>query len=273
MVSAHRKNPSRKNRALITLLRGFPILASWLLVSCATVEVPKDKVLPEVDPDEAWRSVLSEFVDDRGRVNFTELSRRPQKLMVYVRYISNHGPRSQPSRFATPQLRLSYYLNSYNALSMYNILDSGLPESLSGLKKVRFFYLKKFYIDGEKMSLYAYENDIIRKVAEERVHFALNCMSRGCPRLPKIPFSEKDLDEVLTNQATEFFNESRNVVVDSDAREVHLSQILEFFTKDFLRASPSLIAYANRFRKDKLPEDFRVKFIAYDWQVNHQEVP
>ena len=153
---------------------------------------------------------------------------------------------------------------------MYNILDAGIPESLSGLKKVKFFYFRKFIIGGEEMSLYTYENEIIRKQGEERVHFALNCMSAGCPRLPRYPFVSDDLHSELHSQAKFFFNEPRNVEISHEKKIVRLSEILKFFTEDFLSKAPTLIMYVNKYRNDKIPENYEVEFIPYDWTVNAQ---
>ena len=59
------------------------------------------------------------------------------------------------------------------------------------------------------MSLYTYENDVIRPLGDPRVHVSLNCMVRGCPRLPRSPFSGKVLQKQLEALAIEFFNEKR----------------------------------------------------------------
>ena len=42
------------------------------------------------------------------------------------------------------------------------------------------------------MSLYTLENDVIRPLGDERVHFALNCMVVSCPRLPRVAFTQYD---------------------------------------------------------------------------------
>ena len=44
-------------------------------------------------------------------------------------------------------------------------------------------------VGGKTISLYKLENDVIRPLGEERVHFALNCMVVSCPRLPRAAFS------------------------------------------------------------------------------------
>ncbi len=243
-----------------------------LLSGCSTlVKVPEiSAVEGSVNPQEAWRKVLATYVDDKGRVNFEGLSRDPSQLRIYVAYVAKEGPSNHPEKFTSKEQKLAYYLNSYNALSMYNIIDSGIPESLSGLKKVKFFYFKKFVIAGEEMSLYKYENSVIRAMGEERVHVALNCMSAGCPRLPKVPFMAQSLDTDLDKLAKYFFNESRNVQVDKEKKVMKVSEILSFFTDDFLKKAKNLVGYVNKYHTEKIPEDYEVEFIPYDWTVNAQ---
>ena len=163
---------------------------------------------------------------------------------------------------------LAYHLNAYNALAMYNLLDAGIPHSLGGLRKVGFFYLREVRVGGQPMSLYAYENRIIRPLGEERAHFALNCMAVGYPRLPRVPFEAVTLDADLEREATRFFTEDRNVAVDAASRTVRLSEILKFYSADFLAKAPTLVAYVNRYRREAIAQDYRVEFIPYDWTVN-----
>ncbi len=106
--------------------------------------------------------------------------------------------------------------------------------------------------------------------SEERVHFALNCMSIGCPRLPQTPFTPDNLSDELSREAQRFFAESRNLQVDHEKKVVHLSEIMKFYKKDFLATSPSLISYINKYLKNKIPADYKVEFIDYDWTVNDQ---
>jgi hypothetical protein len=150
---------------------------------------------------------------------------------------------------------------------MYNAVRSGIPEELDS-RKVKFFYRDRFELGGRRISLYALENQVIRPLGDPRVHFALNCMARSCPRLPKEPFRAETLDADLDRLAREFCNDPRNAAVDPAAKVVRFSEILKFYTEDFLKAAPSLVAYANRYRDEKIPEDYRVEFIPYDWTLN-----
>ena len=103
-----------------------------------------------------------------------------------------------------------------------------------------------------------------------RVHFALNCMVQGCPRLPREPFEADRLAAQLDAAATLFFSEARNVELQPDRKVVRFSEILSFYTKDFLARAPTLIDYANRYRSEKIPTDWKVEFIPYNWKINKQ---
>ena len=249
------------------ILRLAVLCALAAVVSaCTTVRAPTT-ALSAVPPPQAWSDVLRQHVDQEGRVGFRELAANPAKLETYVASIA-HVPDTKvlPSRAET----LAFQVNSYNALAMYGVIHSGIPERLSLLDRVKFFKLTKFVIHGRSISLYDYENDVIRPMGEERVHFALNCMAVSCPRLPRTPFTAAGLDGELDAAARLFFSEPRNVTVDDAARTVYFSAILDFYTEDFLKKSPSLIAYANRYRSPPVPEGYTVKFFEYDWTINKQ---
>ena len=118
------------------------------------------------------------------------------------------------------------------------------------------------------MSLYTLENDIIRLLGDERVHFALNCMVVSCPRLPRAPFTPQELNRQFDDEAQRFFAETRNLEVLPEQKLVRVSRILKFSTEDFLAESPTLIAYVNRYAPRRIPEDFALEFMDYDWTVN-----
>ncbi len=93
----------------------------------------------------------------------------------------------------------------------------------------------------------------------------------SCPRLPRTAFSADELDYQLDVAADAFMGEERNVSVDPVRREVGLSAIFDFYTKDFLDHAPTLIDYVNRYRKEPIPPEFKVRFLDYDWTVNDRK--
>ncbi len=249
----------------------FLFLAVLLLSGCASVPRPAS-ISAQVGPPpyETWERVLTKFVDDQGRVNFAAAAKDRADLDRFVAYVYDNGPNNQPQLFPTSAHALAFHINAYNALAMHNVIESGIPDSLSGWKKVDFFYLRKVQVGGEPISLYEYENKVIRAFGEPRIHVAVNCMSIGCPRLPREPFLAEKLDAQLDREAKRFFNESRNISVDDPAKLLSLSEILSFYTSDFLAKAPSLAAYVNRYRDAKVPESYAIRFIPYDWTINRQ---
>jgi len=235
--------------------------------ACVTLTPPPGVPGPAAgNPPAAWERVLSTRVLDDGRIDFVGLRRDPRDLEIYVAWVATHGPRTTPEDFPTGAARLAYYINAYNALAMYQVVKtSRRPE-----QRVRFFALTAVVIDGRPTSLYRLENALIRPLGEPRAHFALNCMVRGCPRLPREPFDPARLDAQLDREARHFLNEPRNVLVDPPLRLVRLSSILSFYTEDFLAQAPSLVAYVNRYREELIPEAYAVSFIPYDWTLHQR---
>jgi hypothetical protein len=150
-------------------------------------------------------------------------------------------------------------------MTMAHRLTGVLPE-----QRARFFLLRNYVLGGERTSLYALENDVIRAYGEPRVHFALNCMSVSCPRLPRAPWHGDALESELETAAIAFFGDERNLRVDHAARRVYLSKILRFYSEDFETESGNLIDYVNRYRSPMIPPGYAVDFIPYDWTLNAQ---
>ncbi len=249
----------------------FCLLALLLLCAACAINIATPKTVPEaaIAPEKAWENVLARFVDEKGRIEFAGAAKNPSDLEAYVAQIARVSPASSPSSFPKPEAKLAYYINAYNALALYNAVRSGIPPELESIK-IRFFYRTKFEIGGKRMSLYDLENKVIRPMGDPRVHFALNCMVRGCPRLPREPFHADPLDAELEAVAQYFFNEERNVKLEPDKQVVRFSQILQFYTEDFLKKAPSLVDYANRYRQEKIGAGWKVDFIPYDWTLNKQ---
>jgi len=226
---------------------------------------------PVASADEAtraWATVLDRFVDEHGEVDFAALARDRGELDRYLRFVAETPLASVPE--GSP--RLAHLINAYNALSMFNVIDSGMPQTHAGWNKVGFFVLRRFTVGGRAMSLRGFENDVIRPYAnarrDPRIHFALNCSARACPVLPRTPFTGERLDAELERETRAFFARSINFRIDAAARTVWLSELLDFYPEDFVPGSASsLLVYANRYAPQAAPPHFAVRFAPYDWTI------
>jgi len=220
-----------------------------------------------------WVRTLEQFVDEQGRTDFQALASNADDLRDFVRFVEVTSPASDPALFVTEAEVLAYHINAYNALAMYGVISEGIPADFdSFFKRLRFFKLRSVLIGGQKISLQDYENKVIRPMGEARVHFALNCMVRDCPRLPRQPFWATTLEQQLESAAQEFFNSPQHIRVDAEKRILYVSKILDYYTEDFVPSGKvkDLLAYVNRYIKMQVPEGYRLKFIDYGWNINQQ---
>lgn len=260
--------------------RRQPKCAAWLsalMIAPALTTLPSAaRSAPDADYAAAlsdWRQVLTTYVDEQGRTDFVALAADPGPLENYVQTVSRYGPSTNPEAFAERAAVLAYHINTYNALAMHGVIDEGIPEDFdSFFKRAGFFRFRGVLIDGEKTNLYDYENKVIRPLNDPRAHFALNCMVRDCPRLPRSVFTPELLDAQLNQAAREFINSSKYVLIDRDKRQVRVSAIFDFYTKDFVASGKArdLPDYINRYRDEPLPDGYKVKYLKYDWTINQQ---
>lgn len=220
-----------------------------------------------------WSRTLQMYVDEQGRTDFIALASDSDDLRDFVSFVESASPATHPELFTSADEVLAYHINAYNALAMYGVISEDIPSDFDGFfKRLSFFKLRSVVIGGRKTSLYDYENKVIRPLDEPRVHFALNCMVKDCPRLPREPFLAETLEAQLEQAAREFFAKDKHIRVDAKKRIVYVSKILDFYTEDFVSSGKTrdLKEYVNRYVEILIPEDYRVKFINYNWTINQQ---
>ena len=279
------------------------IITTWclLLMSACTTISPRvnqaTNVEPEIFSHHQFDSVLQQTVNQQGQVDYPSLQAQGDELEAYYQLISQYSPDSHPELFPTEQDRLAYWINAYNAAVIKIVLkyypidgieDVKPPSALFFLSdKTGFFFFQRPSFGGVNTSLYYLENSVIRKrFAEPRVHFALNCASRGCPKLPDYAFNGNQLEQQLQHEARKFFSEPRNLKIDPENKTIWMSSIMDWYEDDFIDwyesrypgHEASLINYVALFLPEQQAQlltshaaDFEVQFIAYDWTLNDQE--
>jgi hypothetical protein len=207
---------------------------------------------------------LKKYIDQNGKVDY-------QKLKESVLLISEIEKIT-----SSKEKNLTYWLNVYNLLVIKGVLeklknDPHWSGTKSFLSRLNFFALKKFKIDGKKLSLYQIENKIIRKEFKEpRIHFALNCASTSCPILPNTLFQDDTIDVVLDNLTKDFINNESNVKFNLSENSVTLNPIFKWYKNDF--DSLGILAFLKKYHWNfpKSLENPKILFSKYDWSLNSQ---
>ena len=169
--------------------------------------------------------------------------------------------------------KFAFYINLYNASTIKLILTR--YPGINSIKEVGSFFTgpwsKKFIpLDGRKISLDHVEHDILRPMFKDpRIHFAINCASRGCPALLKVPYEGTILETQLDEQATAFINDHRKNFVKENT--LFVSKIFDWFKKDF---NDNPLAFIRRYAQGDLKKkldaapDINFAFLPYDWSLN-----
>lgn len=223
---------------------------------------------PLAPPEGAWERVLKASVDEQGRVDFTALTAAHADLDRYVAWIYERSPERWPQYYPTRAHVVAFHVNAYNALALYNLLQSGLPASPSRLERERLFEGRKLLVGGQPVTLGEYRAQI-RALGEPRAHFAITSHFAHEPRLSRDAYRAQVLDAQLDRAARAFFADERNLRVDDARRTLVLSPILREYAADLLATAPSLAGYARRYSAARLPADYAEEFAAPDWTLRH----
>jgi len=215
----------------------------------------------------AWDALLKMHVSKTGWVSYKGFLNDSEKLDAYLNELSQDAPNKTWSE----DEKLAYWINAYNAFTVKLIIDNYPVKSIKDIKKGiptinSVWDLKFFEIGGEKMDLNHIEHAILRKDFEEpRIHFAIVCASRSCPKLLNEAFTAEKLEGQLQNQAVDFINDESKNEFDKD--EIRISQIFNWFKGDFTNGQ-TIQEYLKHFAKGDFNSDAKVKYLDYDWSLN-----
>jgi hypothetical protein len=162
--------------------------------------------------------------------------------------------------------QMAFYLNAYNAWILHEALGK-YPTSSVKDTLFTFFITKRITVAGQQTSFKALEDNVIRKLGEPRVHFALNCASRSCPPLDREAFSGPKLEEQFEELARDYVNSQEGVKYNAATKTAELSKIFDWYKDDF-RAEGGPLAFINKRRSTPIPNDAKISYQEYDWGLN-----
>ncbi|MBX7166778.1 MAG: DUF547 domain-containing protein [Pirellulales bacterium] len=244
-------------------------------------EVPAGELVSMDQVDHRpWDALLKRRVDAQGRVDYTgwkASAADQQALDQYLAALSAAGPRLA----ASLQGRVAFWINAYNALTIRGILREYPTASIRNHTAALFGYnIWKHLllrVGGEEYSLDAIEHQVLRKMGEPRIHFAIVCASAGCPPLRNEAYQSDRLDGQLTENARAFFASPARFAYDVRQRRIEVSPILKWFAKDFGADAAAQMATIAPYlptaeaRELAAGGQARVSYLDYDWSLNERK--
>jgi hypothetical protein len=162
--------------------------------------------------------------------------------------------------------QIAFYCNAYNAWILHQALGKYPTKSVKDAL-YSFFTAKRITVAGQQTSFKAFEDNVIRKMGEPRIHFALNCASRSCPPLGRQAFTAGNLDGQFEALTKGYINSERGVKYTAANKSAELSKIFDWYKDDF-GGNAGVISFINKRRSTPIPADAKISYQDYDWALN-----
>jgi len=261
------------------------LLAAAVLATtgCRRTMVADPLMPPTRDALDGWDAALAEVVTEDGYVDYDALEEHRDALIDYVAWL---GSEEAWVGRVTKDWH-AQYLNSYNALVLFQILERHRPASVMDVRDwfpadgAAFFHLTQFELGVEHLTLSEIENERLRwKEMDYRDHAALNCGARSSPPMRAELYRTPIVQEQLENQMRRWvMDDARGVRIDDD--KAHFNPMFDWYARDFafFSAGQDLCTIASqhaggskRRRLEELaaqgcPHDF----FPFDWALNQSQ--
>ncbi|WP_338873171.1 DUF547 domain-containing protein [Spirosoma sp. SC4-14] len=251
---------------------------SFLLIALSAFTLPRPEVTDLVPLTTApidhslFERLLKKYVNDKGLVNYKAFKADEKELKKYLDMVSSNPPTDKWSK----NDQMAYWINAYNAFTIQLILKHYPVASIKDIgSKIQIPFVttpwasKFFKIGGEEMSLDNIEHGTLRKKFDEpRIHFALVCAARSCPRLRNEAYEGSKLIAQLDDQGTDFLNNpAKNAITPQKAS---LSKYFDWYKSDWKEHNKSVEYWVNQYSKTKINKDTQISFLDYNWALNEQ---
>jgi len=214
-----------------------------------------------------WDKLLGDCVQN-GVVDYGKVRDRYPELQAYLKTLE-----SVDLKPLSKEEQIAFYLNAYNAHTINGVLSHGEIGSVNEVPE--FFKNTKFVLAGHEQSLDTLENNILGKLEEPRIHFALVRAAKSSPKLASKAFTGVSLDKDLERQASDFFLDPTKNLLDRQKGILYMSRILKWRQDDFTHNSNSVLAYIrpylgaeDRAYFDENPGKIKVEYLDFDWSLN-----
>ena len=286
---ASREAATRTVKHLLLRISCWGLLAAaWLLNDAAVLAAPQAELWPRWQKHiasasatidhRAWDDFLKKYVvathpSGINRVTYGSVTPADQNaLKGYLKALQN-----LPISTYNPAEQKAYWVNLYNAATV-DLIIGRFP--LKSIKDVNIspglftrgpWGAKLMTVEGEKLSLDDIEHRILRPIwRDNRIHYAVNCASLGCPNLQPVAYTRENTETLLEKGAREFINHPRGITFKDG--QLHVSSIYVWFQEDFGGDAAGLMEhwqrYADRALAEKLASYSGGLSHDYDWRLN-----
>lgn len=204
---------------------------------------------------------FNRFVNN-GLVNYSAIHSERKTLDSLSIKIKN-----MPLETLSENEKKAFLINAYNILAVKNVVDRYPVKSPMDI--FGFYNGIKHNVGGKSITLDELENKELRPVYKDaRFHFVLVCGAMGCPPITNFAYVPNKLEQQMEMQTKIALNNDNFIKVNEADKKVLLSEIFKWYESDFKQNGSTVIEFTNKYRSNKIPEDYKVDYYAYDWSLN-----
>jgi hypothetical protein len=258
----------------------MPCLAGPVVTIGAQVPASRRVDMESIDHS-AWDALLKRYVDDHGMVHYAAWKASAEDQQNLDRYLA-HLSAASLSRSSSRQAQLAFWINAYNAVTVKGILREYPTTSIRNHTAKLFGYNiwkdLQLAVEGNHYSLEQIEHEILRKMGEPRIHFAIVCASIGCPPLLNEAYMADRLEEQLSANTRAFFGAPAKFRYDAGKQTIFVSPILKWFAEDFGANQAERLRRIAPYLPDEPARRLatsgaaRISYLEYDWGLNDRQV-
>ncbi|RYC67321.1 DUF547 domain-containing protein [Spirosoma sordidisoli] len=262
-------------KGILVTLTGFALTSLVAFTEPGPVTTPTAPVMTlAADPVDhsIYDRLAKKHINEKGLVNYKGFRSDEKELDKYLDLLSKNPPTDKWNQDA----QIAYWINAYNAYTIKLILNHYPVKSIKDIgSKIKIPFvttpwaIKFIPIGSEKISLDNIEHGTLRKkFNDQRIHFALVCAARSCPRLRNEAYTGAKLDAQLDDQGSDFLNNpAKNAI---SPQKASLSKYFDWYKGDWKEDNKSIEYWVNRYSKTKINKDTDISFLDYNWALNEQ---
>ena len=237
------------------------------------VETKEVKVIPEPQAGipaivkashDTWNSLTKQYVTSDGKVDYKSMKANLSQITLYLSHLNQTPPKDD----WTKNEKLAYWINLYNASTVYLIATNYPTKSITKLNGGKPWDKKFVKSAGKVYTLNQIENEIVRpRFKDPRIHAALNCAAVSCPKMMNSAFLPEALNKQLDQQCYAWINDSnRNEV---GPTKLVISKIFEWYGEDF-KADGGVVKFVGKFNRTKImiSPEAKISYKEYNWDLN-----
>jgi hypothetical protein len=191
------------------------------------------------------------FYIDGNRVDYLSIKKDPGQVKILVQEIAG----LDLSRISKKKAK-AIYINAYNIFLIQNIVTN--YPAYSPLEETGLFSEKRNAIDGEWRTLNELEKVMFGKFKDFKLYAVLSSGTDGCPSVMNFAYRPRGLNHKLKERLRIAVNNPDFIRVKNKSSLILFCEAFKNYKSFF--EEKDLVRYANKFRSEKLPLNYKIGF-------------